>query len=468
MGTTKWTLLGMMGAEASAAAPSAARCVGSKAPVEWLRDCELPCPELSQPSKRHAAPEDGSAGRLRPAGRLPLAELPREGERERDCNTGRTPVGTQAIGSNLACSSKEQAARAARAGALEGGVRVKQTHGPGVATNAEQTCMGDGAVLHVRCEVPKRTPWSAFGGCISYHSFSTASRTSYIQAIVLGSVAPPLDLLWMAHSRGVMPLEEVVLRSSGALHKSLAETLRKSCVAALRQRDRACGQRGAVGSNGGECHKGGSGSRAREPTGDTLFLTQLLSVLAPLAMPPDGSRGRSCEQSGDDVRGRVSRKCLAIFDAICCPPPADVALPSQHGALEYTLAFLLAVSDASHHFPSSGRCSQEPCSNGDEGSGARQTLQELARYRLKHLRFPATRNRVASQSSAASQTHPATPPTTEIAAKSHEFWGVAAACAGPRCADGADAAGLLIEEAASVFMQVSDHFGDRRFLQIFF
>jgi len=464
MATTKWTLLGIMGAEASAVAPAGARCVGSKASVECLRDWQLPGPDLSPPRKRHAAAEGGSAGRRRPVGRPPLAELPREGDRERGCNTkdgaaSRTPFGTQAIGSNLACSSKEQEARAARAVELEDAMHDEQRSGPGFPTNAERTCVGDSAVQHVRCEVLS-WPWSAFGGCISSHSFSTASRTSYIQAIISGSVAPPLELLWMAHSRGVMPLEEVVLQSSDALHKSLAETLRKSCVAAMRQRDRTCGQRGTVGSSGRECHNRMSRSRAREPTGDAAFLTQLLSVLAPLAIPPDGPRGRTCEQSGDDVRGRVSRKCLAIFDAICCPPPGDVAThvasqaQLQNGALEYTLAFLLAVSDASHHFPS-GRCSQEPSLQGDAGSGARQTLQELARYRLKHLRVPASTNRAAaSQFSAASQAKHATPPPTEIAAKSHEFWRVAAASAGPHCGDRADAEGLLLEEAASVFMQL--------------
>ena len=273
----------------------------------------------------------------------------------------------------------------------------------------------------------------------------------------------------MAHTRGVMPLEEVILRASDALQSSLAVLLRISCVAAMHRGIGHCRQGAGVGF--GWRGQKGEGSlsecrgfeiRGQTLEGDAMALMQILGVLSSLAMARGGSNRGQCGKVGigsDDVCGRVRRRCQAIFDAICCPSATDGASPAEC-PLTSTLAFLLAVSQANYLLVFRQKSADPAHWNAD--SGARQTLEELARYRLKHLRFGTATQHDAQSSRSDFQSTRTAPPSKDIVGKSQEFWRRVAVHAGSGCAERVNADERVLEEAASLFMHLC---GERECLE---
>ena len=198
-----------------------------------------------------------------------------------------------------------------------------------------------------------------------------------------------------------------------------------------------------------------------------MALMQILGVLSSFAVVGSGSKRGQCGKVGlgsDDVCGRVRRRCQAIFDAICCPSATDGASPVEC-PLTSTLAFLLAVSQANCLLVFRQKSADPAHWNAD--SGARQTLEELARYRLKHLRFGTATQDDAQGSRADFQSTRTAPPSKDIVGKSQEFWRRVAVHTGSGCAervnaDERNADERVLEEAASVFMHLC---GERECLE---
>ena len=149
---------------------------------------------------------------------------------------------------------------------------------------------------------------------------------------------------------------------------------------------------------------------ARGVGGDALVLRQLLRIVVLLAFPgtpgnsfpADAGRGLEGFGGGVDTCGRVSRKCLSMFDQLCCPPSTGTAaadsapvsgapisgVPVSGGAgdpLEATLAFILAVHDA--FVCGGGRGRRESRRGPGAESEGQDILKAVACNRLKHLRF---------------------------------------------------------------------------------
>ena len=310
--------------------------------VSSLRDSvPLPDADTKRPVKRAAVAEGSSAGgnsweRVQAAGgvgRRPLAELPWEGdsdipakwERERACARNKGGGGLMHLLGTSVSSTRNKAASPART------------------------------------KVPP-APVNSSGARIA--SLSSVSRSELIQQVLYGSVCPPLHQLWQAHWRGVMPIHQMLLKSSGSLHSSFAERLRSVTMFVDPKGEKRSGVERRVGA--GESQ----GAQAEE----TSALQPILRLLLALAFPAvaGGSGGDA------DETARLSRKALAIFDLACCPPVVSVTATAGTQELEATLGLLMAAHNALF-----------------EGKGAQclrerrewQMMRELGRDRLKHLRF---------------------------------------------------------------------------------
>jgi hypothetical protein len=390
----------------------------------FLKTVPLPEIEYERPAKRPARSESQYRG-FGSACRRPLAELgPMDDkEREREMQQARNIMDTSAHHVIKNCNGLEGSKGA------WGGWEQRRAQAPmSDARNRNSATEGRGDLT-----LP------AFFSDTWTGPFTACSRASFLEAIVRGSVCPPLHVLWLAHSRGVMPLQQIVMHSSDALLAHLAALLRSACLHARRHRPRGAlhhvipaataantslaatndktfsvaatttaptvhGGREGGGLPGKESARGGVG-------GDALVLRQLLRIVVLLAFPgtpggtsfpADAGRGLEGFGGGADICGRVSRKCLSMFDQLCCPPSTGTAAadsapisgapmsgsPVSGGVgdpLEATLAFVLAVHDA--FVCGGGRGRRESRGAPGAESDGQDILKAVACNRLKHLRF---------------------------------------------------------------------------------